>query len=316
MKSVALYRYPHFVFDKGQKKLWNPTLRKRLVNRPEERVRLQIIDYLTFVAGWSPHRITTEIPVSLAISDTPNRADILCYDGDFNPQLLVECKAESVRISEKTGEQIGRYNTRIKAPNLMVSNGRSDYFFEVQNGKIQNQDDLPNLIRPQNNFSEHDQDFEFWSQRGFVGFDASPELRKWLHEFLPVFWTEDSATSFLSDPLFLQLDPLPNELAIDHYYRIYDYREKSRFAFSFLATPHGGTRIIVILNQSGSNTALLVINPELILGKQVPNSFLFNHQGEHPIDLQSYLSNELLFSNADNHWIERLADLMLELQII
>lgn len=313
MKSVALFRYPHVVLDKGQKKLWNPIQRKRLANRPEERVRLQIIDYLTQIAGWSPHRITTEIPVSLAISDTPNRADILCYDGDFNPQLLIECKAESVRISEKTGEQIGRYNTRIKSPHLMASNGRTDFFFEVLNGKIEIRTDLPDLIRPQNASAESQLDFEFWSHRSFVGFDASPELRKWLHDFLPAFWTDNTVMSNLSDPLYLQIAPLPNKLAIDHYYRVFDYNKDYRLAFTFLATPYGGTRIIVILNQSGSNTALLVINPELLLGGQKPNSFIFNHQGEQPLDLQSHLSNELFFSVADNHWIERLADLMLEL---
>ena len=313
MKSVALFQYPHIVFEKGYKKLWNPIQRKRLVNRPEERVRLQIIDYLTLSAGWSPHRITTEIPVSLAVSDTPNRADILCYDEDFNPKLLIECKAETVRISEKTGLQVGRYNTKIGAPNLMVSNGRIDYYFEVINGKIENNGKNSDLILSDNGPSELIRDFDYWSQRGFVGYDASPELRMWLHDFLPAFWTQSSTISNLSLPLYLQLAPLPNKLAIDQYYRIFDFEKGSRIAITFTATSHGGTRIIVILNQTGSNVGLLVINPELLLGGQAPNSFIYKQQGEQALNLQSHLSNDLFFTKPDDHWINRFSDLMLEL---
>ncbi|HKI43906.1 MAG TPA: type I restriction enzyme HsdR N-terminal domain-containing protein [Balneolales bacterium] len=313
MKSVALFQYPHIVFEKGQKKLWNPIQRKRLTNRPEERVRLQLIDYLTLLAGWSPHRITTEIPVSLAISDTPNRADILCYDDEFNPRLLIECKAESVRINEKTGQQIGRYNTKIGAPYLMVSNGRTDYFFEVLNGNTKICDQKPGYILPEKEPSESTKSFDYWSHRGFAGHDASPELRKWLHDFLPVFWNDSPTISHLGDPLYLQLAPLSNKLAIDQYYRIFDIQKGSRIAFTFLSTPHGGTRVVGILNQSGHNAGLIVINPELVWSGQSPNSFVYNHQGEQAFDLNAHLSNELFFAMADNQWINRLATLILKL---
>lgn len=313
MKSVALFQYPHIVFEKGHRKLWNPIQRKRLVNRPEERVRLQLIEYLTLLAGWSPHRITTEIPVSLAISDTPNRADILCYDDDFNPRLLVECKAESVHINEKTGQQIGRYNTKICAPHLMVSNGRIDYFFEVINGSIKNCSQKPEYILAQKEPSQSTKSFDYWSHRGFAGHDASPELRKWLNDFLPVFWKDSTDVSNLGDPLYLQLAPLPNNLAIDQYYRIFDTEKGSRIAFTFLSTLHGGTRIGCILNQSGHNTGLIVINPELVWSGQSPNSFVYNQQGEQAFDLNTHISNELFFTQADDDWVIRLAKIVLGL---
>ena len=313
MKSVALFQYPHIVFEKGLKKLWNPMQHKRLANRPEERVRLQLIEYLTLCAGWSPHRITTEIPVSLAISDTPNRADILCYDDYFNPRLLIECKAESVRISEKTGQQIGRYNTKIGAPYLMVSNGRTDYFFEVLNGNIKNCSQRPEHIQPKKEPSESTNSFDYWSHRGFSGHDASPELRKWLHDFLPVFWKDSSDITTLGDPIYLQLAPLPNKLAIDQYYRIFDTQKGSRIAFTFLSTPHGGTRIVAILNRSGHNIGLIVINPELVWSGQSPNSFVYNHQGEQAFDLNTHLSNELFFAKTADDWVNQLAEIVLGL---
>lgn len=318
MKSVSLFQYPHIVFEKGIKKLWNPIQRKRLANRPEERVRLQIIEYLTRDAGWSSHRITTEIPVSLATSDTPNRADILCYDEEFTPRLLIECKAESIRISDKTGEQIGRYNTRIRAPYLMVSNGRTDFFFKVENGNVLRLSEKPDLFNFHENLNSAMQhrDFVYWSSRGFAGSEASPELRKWLHDCLPALWSNSSSASDLSDPVYLQIDPFPNSdgiRAFDQYFRVFNYKKRLRFAFTFLSTPHGGTRIIIIRNEAGNNTGLIVINPELVLAGQTPNTFLFNHLGEQPLDLQSHLPKDHFFSETDNHWINRLADLMLVL---
>ncbi len=313
MRSVALFQYPSFLFDKNRKELWNPLIRRRLVNRPEERVRLCLIEYLTRCAGWSPHRITTEVPVALQRSDTPNRADILCYDDQFRPALLIECKAETVQITEQTGQQIGRYNTQIKAPWLMISNGRHDFFFELRDGEIITHSTQPGIITPAAPRPPV-QDFDYWSARGFAGRDAGPELRKWLYNVLPGFWSGRAVIPDVSDPVYLSLDPLPDGLAIDHYYRIYSYDPQTRIAFTWISTPPGGTRVVIILNRSGKNQALLVVNPELLLSGQSPNTLLFSRKGEKALNLQVYISADLFFGTTGFQWIGKLAEVMLELQ--
>ncbi|MBW8049403.1 MAG: type I restriction enzyme HsdR N-terminal domain-containing protein [Cytophagales bacterium] len=51
------------------------------------------------------------------------RCDIIVYDGSGQPYMVVECKAPSVKITQKTFDQIARYNYSLKATYLIVTNG-------------------------------------------------------------------------------------------------------------------------------------------------------------------------------------------------
>ena len=51
------------------------------------------------------------------------RCDLIIYDGSGQPYLIVECKAPSVKITQKTFDQIARYNYSLKAAYLIVTNG-------------------------------------------------------------------------------------------------------------------------------------------------------------------------------------------------
>src|SRR5699024_6172861 len=85
MESMAKYMYPQIVWREGRKMLWNSIHRKALKNRPEERVRLRVIEYL-LMQGWSKHRITTEEAIG-NLADTSMRTDIICYNQQFKPNL-------------------------------------------------------------------------------------------------------------------------------------------------------------------------------------------------------------------------------------
>ncbi|MDZ7847648.1 MAG: type I restriction enzyme HsdR N-terminal domain-containing protein [Owenweeksia sp.] len=50
------------------------------------------------------------------------RSDILVYK-NAQPTLLVECKSPQVKISQNTFDQASRYNLKIKAPYVAVTNG-------------------------------------------------------------------------------------------------------------------------------------------------------------------------------------------------
>jgi len=51
------------------------------------------------------------------------RCDIIIYNGSGQPYMIVECKAPSVKITQKTFDQIARYNYSLKAAYLIVTNG-------------------------------------------------------------------------------------------------------------------------------------------------------------------------------------------------
>ncbi|MDZ7692240.1 MAG: type I restriction enzyme HsdR N-terminal domain-containing protein [Balneolaceae bacterium] len=147
MPSIADFHFPQMVWREGTKLLWNPIHKKVLKNRPEERVRLRIIEAL-IAAGWSKHRITTE--EALKAQESPaGRTDIICYDQNFRPQILVECKAENVPISSDVAEQTARYNRTVGAPYLLMSNGITDHWYEISNQQSLKQlPSIPDLLKP------------------------------------------------------------------------------------------------------------------------------------------------------------------------
>jgi hypothetical protein len=51
------------------------------------------------------------------------RMDVLVYDKQGNPHLMVECKAPEVKITQDVFDQIARYNMVFKVKYLVVTNG-------------------------------------------------------------------------------------------------------------------------------------------------------------------------------------------------
>jgi len=103
-------------------KLWDPTRKLWLVAEPEEVVRQTLILYLQDILSTSPARMKTE--PEIRVQSMRKRLDLVLYDGNGEPFLLAECKAWSVPIDEKVLQQIGNYNTVLKAPFLLLTNGK------------------------------------------------------------------------------------------------------------------------------------------------------------------------------------------------
>ncbi len=118
----SLY-YPEIRTDRGTAELWNPVLKRRYVARPEERVRLCFIDMLLTENLFPSTRIGFEVPVDAMHADSATRADIVLYDEDFKPWMLVECKAPGVPVTEATAIQAAQYNRRLAAPWVVLTNG-------------------------------------------------------------------------------------------------------------------------------------------------------------------------------------------------
>jgi hypothetical protein len=68
-------------------------------------------------------RIGFEVPVDAFHADSATRADIVLYDEDFKPWMLVECKAPGVPVTEATAIQAAQYNRRLAAPWVVLTNG-------------------------------------------------------------------------------------------------------------------------------------------------------------------------------------------------
>jgi hypothetical protein len=53
----------------------------------------------------------------------PRRCDILVFDAQLKPWLLVECKSPKVPLAQAVMEQAARYNLSLGVPYLCITNG-------------------------------------------------------------------------------------------------------------------------------------------------------------------------------------------------
>ena len=110
-------------------KIYDPIRRKYLVKGPEEIVRQLVIQYMILEKGYVKNRMAVE--KMLKINERLKRFDILVYDENTSPLVLVECKAPNIKVSEDTFHQIANYNLALKTKYLLVTNGIKTYCCEM-----------------------------------------------------------------------------------------------------------------------------------------------------------------------------------------
>lgn len=100
--------------------------KKYVVLTPEEWVRQHLIHYLIEEKNYPISLIAVEKKVT--INKLTKRTDILIFNSVGLPEIIVECKAPSIKINQDTFDQIALYNLKLEAKYLIVSNGL-DHFF-------------------------------------------------------------------------------------------------------------------------------------------------------------------------------------------
>lgn len=113
---------------------------KKIVLTPEEWVRQHLIYYLDSHFNYSKHRMAVEYEIKY--NQLSKRADIVYFDSDRNPYLIVECKAPNVKLNKDVLHQIVTYNSKLNTPYMLISNGIEHYIFEVINNQIFSRDTL------------------------------------------------------------------------------------------------------------------------------------------------------------------------------
>ncbi|MDY3338672.1 type I restriction enzyme HsdR N-terminal domain-containing protein [Riemerella anatipestifer] len=101
-----------------------------LVLTPEEWVRQHWIHYFHKTKGYHLSALITE--QKLELNGTTKRLDLLVTE-KTKPKILIECKAPSVPLTEATFEQIARYNSIIKSPEIILSNGVQHIYAKYEN---------------------------------------------------------------------------------------------------------------------------------------------------------------------------------------
>ena len=113
----------------GKTYIKDPIRRKWIILVPEELVRQLVILYLFDKV--KPLKRLISVEKQITVNGIIKRFDLLVYDNNASPLLLVECKAPGVSITDRTFEQISLYNMSLHVPYLLVTNGLESYFCTV-----------------------------------------------------------------------------------------------------------------------------------------------------------------------------------------
>ncbi len=109
---------------------WDPLRRKEVAETPEEEVRQWFITVLRDGLKVPEHMMMSE--VSLRFGEKPWRADIVVYDRQARPLLVVECKRPDVPIDQSVVDQALRYNNVLQVRYIVVTNGPKTFFFKKE----------------------------------------------------------------------------------------------------------------------------------------------------------------------------------------
>lgn len=113
--------------------IWDNIRGRYLTLTPEEWVRQHLIRFLSTHCGVEPKRVIQEYVVE--INGQFQRADIVVVDDNAQPMILVECKAPTIAVDNSTLAQATRYNSVIKAPYIVLSNGLKHYCYKYNDGE-------------------------------------------------------------------------------------------------------------------------------------------------------------------------------------
>ena len=136
---------PEFQFNVqsiGQSKQIFDFVRKRFVSlTPEEWVRQHFLRFMTEYHAYPSSLLAVEKQV--LVNGLKQRADIVVYNKDGKPWLIVECKAPTVKLDEDTLHQVARYNLSLNVPYLVLTNGVEHFCLAYQNEAFEFLTSLP-----------------------------------------------------------------------------------------------------------------------------------------------------------------------------
>ena len=141
------FPYYNFRFKNSENKvsIFDDIRKKFIILTPEEWVRQHTVKFLLEEKNYPKSHINVEKLVK--VNGINKRYDIVVFHPNGELFLLIECKAPEVKITQETFDQIARYNLKLRAQYLMVTNGLNHYFCQMdfENEKYIFLEELPNF---------------------------------------------------------------------------------------------------------------------------------------------------------------------------
>lgn len=126
---------------KQSKQIFDVIRKKYVELTPEEWVRQNLIQYLITGKNYPANYFSVE--KQLKVYNYTRRTDVVIYNNELKPWMVVECKAPTVELDEGVLYQATKYNTELGANYLLISNGMQSFIFEYENESINQLKDFP-----------------------------------------------------------------------------------------------------------------------------------------------------------------------------
>ena len=127
----------------GSNEIFDQIRKKWLVLTPEEWVRQNIITFLTTRKNVPSPLISVE--KELKLGELRKRYDIVVFNRQMAPWMIIECKEMNVPLSEKVLDQVLRYHISIPAKYLIITNGKYCSGFEKSKSTLVEIDEFPDF---------------------------------------------------------------------------------------------------------------------------------------------------------------------------
>lgn len=129
--------------ENGKTTVFDPLRKTYVALTPEEQVRQKTLFYLIETQKYPAGLIAVEY--SIKVNGLAKRCDIVVFSKTGNPFMIVECKAEHVRLTEKVLDQAIRYFTALSPEYIFLTNGKTAYCYHITNEGIKAVEEVPKL---------------------------------------------------------------------------------------------------------------------------------------------------------------------------
>lgn len=145
MMIAINYPPPEFrIKEEKEGKFLFDTIRKKwIVLTPEEWVRQNFIQYLLKIKQYPESLIAIEKEIKLG--ELRKRFDMLVYNRQHQPWMLIECKAMDVALTEAALSQVLRYQLSVPVSYFVITNGNCTYAWQLQKREAIILDNFPDF---------------------------------------------------------------------------------------------------------------------------------------------------------------------------
>lgn len=139
----VVFPAPAFRIEKrdGVEHIFDTFRRKWVVLTDEEWVRQNFLQYLLQTLQYPASLIAVEKEIKLG--ELKKRFDILVYNKEHSPWLIVECKAMNVPLDESVLQQALRYNMSVPVSYIVITNGTQCMAWHRHDGRLDILNELP-----------------------------------------------------------------------------------------------------------------------------------------------------------------------------